>query len=145
MPVFRWGDVFQDLEREVDRLLQGAEFSLPSIQPGRQFPAVNFYETETEYFLTAELPGMNAENLEITLTSGILTLKGQREVPEGATEDRFRRQERFHGNWQRSISIPSQVKEDGLTASFKDGLLQIRLSKIEKTEPRQIPITDGNN
>ncbi|VAX38674.1 hypothetical protein MNBD_PLANCTO02-3053 [hydrothermal vent metagenome] len=147
MPVYRWGatwDVLHDLEREVDRLLLGAEFSFPGIRLGRQFPAVNFYETETEYILTAELPGMVAEDLELTIAAGILTLKGQREIPESISEERFRRQERFHGSWQRSISLPGQVQEEILTASFKEGVLEIHLPKVEKTEPRQIHVTDGN-
>jgi len=147
MPVFRWGEawnVFHDLEREVDRLLQSANFTLPEIRWGRQFPAVNLYETESEYILTAELPGLKSEDLELTIANGILSMSGSREDPNDVPEDRFRRRERFRGSWQRSFSIPNRVEEDKLSAAFKNGVLQIHLPKLAEATPRKIEVTDVN-
>lgn len=148
MPVFRWGqswDPFHDLEREVDRLLQGVNFAFHGIRFGRQFPAVNLYELDDEYLLTAQLPGTRAEDLDLTIAGGILTLKGQRSDPEGVPDDHFRRHERFRGSWQRVLSLPDRVQEDRLRADFSNGVLQIHLPKLEQTAPRQIRVTEGGD
>jgi HSP20 family protein len=148
MPVFRWGhswDAFQDLEREVDRLLNSVNFAFSGIRIGNQFPAVNLYELKNEYLLTSELPGTKAEDLEITISNGLLNIKGRRTEPNGVPEDRYRRQERFHGSWQRTLSIPDRVREEALTADFVDGILRIRLPKGEQEQARRIAVAEGSD
>jgi len=147
MPVFRWGqnwDAFHDLEREVDRLLSSVNFTFQGIRLGRQYPAVNLYEQDEEFLLTAELPGIRTEDLELTIAGGILTIKGKRTDPDDVPEERFRRHERFRGNWQRSLSLPERVQEDKLSAQFNNGILKIRLPKAEELRTRQIPVVEGN-
>jgi HSP20 family protein len=147
MPVFRWGqtwDAFRDLEREVDRLLSNVNFTFQGYRVGRQYPALNLYELEDEFLFTAEVPGTKVEELELTMAGGIMTIKGLRSDPEGIPEERFRRQERLRGPWQRSISIPERVQEEQLTAELKDGLLKIHLPKVEDVSPRQIPVVEGD-
>lgn len=147
MPVFRWGhawDPLRDLEREVDRLLRGVNLSMQGFRLGRQFPALNLYELPDEYLITSELPGLKPEDLELTVASGVLTLKGQRDDPEGVAEDRFRRRERFRGSWQRSVTLPERIQEDALTAGFSHGVLKIHLPKAEALQPRQIPVVGGS-
>lgn len=146
MPVFRWGhswDAFHDLEREVDRLLESVNFTFHGIRPGRQYPAINLFERPTEYLITAELPGTKADDIELTIAGGVLTMKGRRAGPEGVSEDRYRRQERFRGVWQRSLTLPERVQEDGLTAEFNHGVLRVHLPKAPETKARQIPIFEG--
>ncbi len=148
MPVFRWGQswgAFQDLEREVDRLLQGVNLTYQGLRLGRQFPAVNLYELEDEYLLTAELPGTRSEDLELTIANGVLTIKGKRTDQEGAPENRYRRQERYHGSWQRSFTIPDRVREAELSAEFNHGILTIHLPKGEELRPRKIRVVEGND
>ena len=64
--------------------------------------------------------------------------------PDGISEDRFRRQERFLGSWQRALSIPERVHEDQLTAEFNNGILKIHLPKADELKPRQIPVAEGS-
>lgn len=147
MAVFRWGQPwvpFQDLEREVDRLLSSVSLGFPGIRFGRQYPAVNLYEVENELHLTAELPGVKADELEITVADGILTIRGRRVGPDGIPDDRYRRQERPRGNWQRSFQLPERVLEDQLAAEFMHGVLKIRLPRAPVSQPRQIKVQDGN-
>lgn len=146
MPIFRWGQAwstFQDLEREVDRLLHGVNLSLHGIRLGSQFPALNLYELDDEFLLTAELAGVATEDLDITVADGVLTIAGKRNAPEGVSEDNFRRNERFRGNWQRAINLPERVREEDLTAEFLNGILKIHLPKAEETPARQIPVVEG--
>jgi HSP20 family protein len=144
MALFRFGhhwDPFGDLEREVDQLLRSVNLTFQGFRLGRQYPAVNLYELENEFILTAELPGTRLEDLELTIAGGILTLKGRRDDSPDVPENRFRRSERFHGEWQRSLSLPERVREDELKATFVDGILKVRLPKGAQSPPRQITVT----
>ncbi len=146
MALFRWGhswDAFHDLEREVDRLLQSVNLSFQGLRFGRQYPPVNLYELPTEYLITAELPGVKSEELELTIANGVLSMTGRHANPEGAAEERFRRQERPRGVWQRSISLPDRVKADNLSAEFVNGILKVHLPKAEEVKPRHIPVAFG--
>ena len=145
MPVFRWGqtwDPFRDLEREVDQLLANVSL-FQGIRFGRQYPPINVYELENELLLIAELPGTRAEDLEVLISEGVLTIKGKRSGPEGVADDRFRRQERPRGAWQRSLTLPTHIHEDQLAAELSNGVLRIRLPKAPVAAPRQIPVTNG--
>jgi HSP20 family protein len=146
MPVFRWGqpwDPFRDLEREVDRLLASVNLGFQGVRVGRQFPAVNLYEADGSLILTAELPGVRPEDLEVLVADGVLTLRGKRGGPEGVPDERYRRQERLRGTWQRSLQLPERVLEDELSAEFTNGLLRIRLPRAPVSQPRQIRVVDG--
>lgn len=145
MPVFRLGqawDAFRDLEREVDRLLSGMSLT-QGIRYGRPYPAVNVYELPEELLITAELPGTRPEELELTVSDGVLTLRGKRVGPEGVPDESFRRQERLRGPWQRQLALPERILEDRLSAEFTNGVLTVRLPKAQSAVPRQIPVTDG--
>ncbi len=147
MPSFRWGqtwDPFRDLEREVDRLLQGVNLTLHGVRIGRRFPQVNLLELEDCYVLTAEIPGIDLKQLEVTTALGCLTIKGIRTPPEEAREDTFRRQERFHGPWQRTIQLPDRVHEEGMKADYSAGILRVTLPKAPSTAPRQIKVNEGS-
>ena len=148
MPVFRWGhtwDAWHDLEREVDRLLQSVHLSFQGIRLGRQYPPMNLYELDDEYLLTAELPGTRSEDLELTISGGVLTLKGKRDDTTEVPEERFRRYERFKGTWQRAITIPDRVREERLAAEFNSGVLKIHLPKAEQPAPRHIPVLESGD
>lgn len=148
MPVFRWGqawDPFRDLEREVDRLLASVSLSFSGLRLGREYPAVNVYELNDSLLLTAEVPGTRPEDLEVLVADGVLTLRGKRTGATGVPDDRYRRQERLRGEWQRSLTLPERIQEDKLSAELTNGILKIRLPKAAATIPRQIPVTDGNS
>lgn len=147
MAVFRWGhswsDAFSDLEREVDSLLQSVNLSFQGLRFGRQYPPINLYDLDDHYLITAELPGVSTEDLDLTIADGVLTIRGGRAGEEQADESRFRRQERPCGNWQRSISLPERVSEDGLKADLTNGVLKITLPRAVEEKPRQIQVTGG--
>lgn len=146
MPVFRWREnwnPFQDLEREVDRLLNSMSFPLQGVRLGRSFPQINFYEFEDHFLLTSELPGMRSCDLELSIAEGRLTLKGQRGPMNEFANETFIRNERFHGNWQRSITLPDRALEEGLKADLSHGILKITFPKAPEAVARQIPVQEG--
>ena len=145
MAFFRWGHPWSplgDLEREVDRFLRGMNLSIHGIRPGRQFPAINIYELEHEFLLTAEIPGTEPSELDLTVDAGLLTIKGVRNDVKEVPDDKFRRQERFRGTWQRNVSLPDRIIEEELHAEFTNGVLVIHLPKAKQPEPRRIQIVD---
>lgn len=147
MPVFRWRDNWEplrDLERQVDRLLEGIPFPFPAIRFERQFPPVNLYELDEEYLLTSELPGTTAASLELTVSNGVLTLKGNRPAPTGIGDEQFRRHERMWGNWERSLTVPERVIEEEVRAEFNNGVLKVHLPKAPEGKARQIQIVQSN-
>lgn len=103
-------------------------------------PAVDVQETPKSFVFTAELPGLGKDDIEITLEENLLTLSGARELEEKAEDETFHRIERAYGKFSRSFSLPSQVDNSQVEASFTDGLLTIEVPKSEQAQPRKIEI-----
>lgn len=145
MAVFRWGqhwNPIRDLEREVDRLLQGMNLSLQA-RSARRFPLINLLDEDDRYVLTAEIPGVDLADLEVSAANGVLTLKGLRKAPPEAREDSFRRQERFQGPWKRSLQLPERVNEEAMKAEYTLGILKVILPKLAGSAARSIPVIEG--
>jgi HSP20 family protein len=129
------------LRREVDRL-----FSDWPARSGwtvaRSFPAMNVWTDENTAVVTAELPGVAAEDIDIAVENDTLTVRGIRkpEELEGVT---FHRRERRFGRFSRSFRLPFQVDAGKVQAEFKDGVLNILLPRAEADKPRKIEITAG--
>ena len=103
-------------------------------------PAVDVQETDNSFVFTAELPGLGKEDVDITLEENLLTLSGERQLSETEEGETFHRVERSYGKFSRSFTLPSQVDNSQVAASFKDGLLTIEVPKSEQAQPRKIEI-----
>lgn len=148
MPVFRWGsalDAFRDLEREVDRWMKRVDIAFENPRLGRPFPSINLYEIQDGYLITAELSGCIAEDLDLSVTNGVVTMRGTRNTAGDIPEDRYRRSERPSGLWERSISVPERIDDDHIRAELVDGLLKLYLPKVPSGTPKQIFIADGRS
>ena len=146
MAVFRWGsalEAFRDLEREMDRWLRGIDQASYGPRLGRPFPALNLYELESEFLLVAELPGVQAEDLDVSIAGGSLTIRAKRQASSEVAEDKFRRSERLQGTWERSIALPDRVRDDDIQAELVNGLLKLHLPKVPVTEPRRISVVQS--
>lgn len=102
-------------------------------------PAVDVLETDDSLVLRAELPGLKREDVQITLESNTLTLKGERRF-ERKEDESFLRIETTYGAFSRSFTLPSNIRGDETRASFQDGILEIRIPKAEEARPRHIEI-----
>jgi HSP20 family protein len=105
------------------------------------YPAVDILESKEAYLLRAELPGMNKEDFNLELKEGTLTLTGERKPTKPAEGVEYRTVERVNGKFVRSFTLPESVKHDGIQATYKDGILEIRVPKAEEAKPRQIQIS----
>jgi HSP20 family protein len=104
-------------------------------------PAVDIYETDRhEVVLKAELPDMRREDINVTFENGVLTLKGERKFEQEVKKENFQRIERRHGSFSRSFTLPNTVDAGKISASYKDGVLTIRLPQREEAKPKQIAV-----
>ena len=134
----RWASLRDDL----DTLLE-----LPFLtSSGRQTqlfsgwtPALDLYQNNDNVVAIVELPGMRKEEIEISLQDGMLTIAGERKAESGQ-ENGAERTERFTGKFRRSITLPTRVDANKVTASYKDGILTVTLPKAEEAKPKQIQV-----
>lgn len=104
------------------------------------FPLVNLYTAENEALVTAEVPGIQADALEITVEDNILTLAGSRPQLESADGERLLRQERGSGRFTKAIQLPFRVDPEKVEAHLKNGVLELRLQRPEADRPRKIQV-----
>jgi len=132
-----------NLRDELDRLFEGSLGDLARAPQllGVWNPAVDLYEDKDNVIVKAELPGLKREDIEVSLHDGALSLSGERKSEEKIENAEVRRTERFVGRFQRTITLPSSVKGDKVSAQYKDGILTVTLPKAEEAKPRQIQVS----
>lgn len=138
----RW-DPFADLfdfRREMDRLIDTFFGRTPVLREEAWAPAVDIYETKDALVVKAELPGVKPEEVEVSIAGNTLTLKGERKREAEVSEKGYYRLERSYGSFQRSLELPSVVDADKVKATYKDGLLEVRLPKKEEAKPKEIKV-----
>ena len=141
MELVRW-EPFTDLRnfRSVFSDLFDDNFGrAPSVS--RWHPAVDVLDSKDAYLIRAELPGMKKEDIHVEVKDGTLILSGERKSEKPAEGVEYRHVERVAAKFWRSFSLPETVKQDGIEASYKDGILEVRVPKVEKAKPRQIEIS----
>jgi len=128
------------LREAMDRLFDGA-FTRPlSTGFGVQVPAVNMYQTDDEVIVQATLPGMKVEDVQITITGDVLSLKGEFKENSESKDKSYHIREQTYGAFERSLRLPVGVLADKSKAEFKDGILSITLPKSEDERPKTITI-----
>ena len=110
---------------------------------GMWAPLVDIYENEGAFVLKAELPGFTKDDVQIELHNNRLTLRGGRKQESEAKEDQYHRREHAYGRFERSVMLPTVIDANKVTASFKDGVLELRLPKSEAAKPKRIAIHEG--
>ncbi len=122
------------LQEEMNRLFNdyGVRYS--------KFPAVNIYSTNEEVILTAEIPGLNKEDLNISVHDNNITIEGERKEPKQKADTTFHRKERGLGKFIRSFRLPYEVDSEKTKAKYQDGILTVTLPRLEATKPRKISV-----
>ncbi len=118
------------------------DFTLPDFWTAEQewLPPFDVSETENEIIVRAELPGMDVKDIDIALTDGLLTIKGERELEKEDKKENYHRIERQFGSFSRSLNLGEKVKADGIEAGYKDGILTVTLPKAEESKPKKIEV-----
>ena len=143
MELVRW-EPFGDFDnvRSVFNDLFDENFERSWTQPSRSkwHPAVDVLESKDSYLIRAEVPGMKKEDIHVEVKDGTLVLSGESKSEKPAEGVEYRHVERISAKFYRSFALPKTVKQDGIDAKYKDGILEIRVPKAEQAKPRQIEI-----
>ena len=106
-------------------------------------PPLDVHETEDHIVVTASLPGIRPDDVEITMVGQTLTLRGEFKADEGVGREQYLYRERRYGTFNRTLQLPVRVEGDKAEATFSDGILTLRVPKAEEVKPRQIRISAG--
>lgn len=135
---------FREME-EMERMME-ENFGRPTMWrrlPEEEYiwaPSIEMYEKNNNYILRLEIPGVNPEDVDISLTGETLTVKGERKAPGDIRDEAYQVCEMCYGSFSRSVTLPEPVDSAHIKATFENGILDIRIPKAEESKPRQIKI-----
>ena len=140
MSLVKW-DPFREFNMMNDRLgyFFGRAPDVPASTTAWN-PSVDIFENDNEIVFKAELPGLNAKDIEVKLENNVLMLKGERRFEKETKEENYHRIEREYGTFSRSFALPTAVNADKVSAEYKDGILKVTLPKKEEIKPKPIKI-----
>lgn len=136
--------LFGDLDRlrqELDTLFNQSDWGGIRSNPRVGYPLINTGETQDAVHVYVFAPGVDADKLEVNLQSNLLSIRGERKRDDGAGGDgTTHRRERFGGEFSRMVTLPDTVDPDAVEASFRNGILTIRIAKRSEVQPRRIEV-----
>ena len=142
----RWNP-FAEIEDILDRYNRQVSRNAPASNGNREIlqktdwsPVVDISEDQDAFLIRAELPGINKEDVKVSVHDGVLTIQGERRDEHESKENKRHRVERFYGHFARSFTLPDHVDDENIKASYKDGILELTLAKQEKAKPRAIEV-----
>ncbi len=140
-----WGsespfEELSSLRRQMDWLTNGFTRGFFREPGAGVFPLTNVTEDRDNYYVRAELPGLKADDLEISVTGESLSISGERKLPAEDAKAQYHRRERDAGRFSRIISLPGQINTGKVEAHSADGVLTVVLPKAEEAKPRQISV-----
>jgi HSP20 family protein len=147
MALIRWEPAreLNTLQNEMNRLFNTfIDTPLPNggtAGQRRWLPAMDLVETEDDFVLRADLPGVSQEEVNIELEDNVLTISGQRKSEHEERKEGFHRVERAYGTFARSLTLPKGVNAEAIKASFDRGVLEVRIAKPEERKPRKVAIS----
>ncbi len=130
------------LRREMDRLWENffGERPFARIWEREWAPSLDMSETKDNYVVKAEVPGIDAKDIDISLTGDVLTIKGEKKQEKEEKEEDYHLIERGYGSFSRSVRLPVEVESSKIKASYKNGILSITLPKSEKVKAKEVKI-----
>jgi len=135
-------NAMEQIRREMGRMFEGQ----PSLAEGSNIatsdwvPAVDIKETEKEFLIHADIPGVDPNDIDVHMEDGMLTIKGERESETKEEKEGYKRVERQRGSFYRRFSLPDTANADKISAKSKNGVLEITIPKQEKAQARKIQV-----
>jgi len=127
---------------EMDRLWNRFSGETPFARTFNEMwsPSVDISETKDDFVIKAELPGLEAKDVNVSISGDILTIKGEKKAEEEEKDEHYHRVERYSGSFQRVFQLPSGVKADKIEANFDKGVLKVTLPKVEEAQKKEIEV-----
>jgi len=152
MSVVKWSPIkeLEDMRRDMDRLFE--EFFTPHrrmfswrrpLEAEAIVPNIDMFDRKTEIVIRVDLPGVEKDNIELTVTKDTLTIKGSIKQDETIKDEDYYARERSFGTFARTITLPQEVDSTKAKASYKNGVLEITLPKKEEAKPAEIKVEIG--
>jgi HSP20 family protein len=140
---YRWNPIKEvtQLQQQLGELLSEREGPLGWLSRGRGYPAVNVVTTPRELVVTAQLPGVSRDDIDLTITENTIAIKGERRTPELPPDARYHRQERQAGAFVRAVQLPDNVDTEKAVARYVSGILTVTLPRVAETGPRRIALS----
>jgi len=130
----------KEINRMFDKFFRSDVADGGSFFPAPWSPAADVAEHDDKYVVSVELPGVNKEDVNITMQDNVLVIRGEKKQEKETKESDYRRFERSYGSFQRTFALPISVKTENIDAAYKDGILTVTLPKAEEAKPRQIDV-----
>lgn len=151
MAILRWRDPFETtaftelsrLQEEMNMLFAKFFGERTPVRNAGVFPAVNVAQNDENVYVTAELPGIASEDIDITIEEDSIVIKGERKVEPEGDDVSYHRREREGGKFNRTIAIPTRIQTNKAVAVARDGILKLTLPKAEEVKPKRIEIKVG--
>jgi len=129
-------DPFTALQRQMNELFANFGQGFPASREGWLSPAMDVKETDKDVLVSCELPGVEQKDVEITLSEGVLTIKGEKKAEKDEKKGDYRVVERSYGSFQRQLALPGEVDPDKVDAKFKDGVLTLTLPRPAEVQAK---------
>lgn len=138
-------DLFRDMSDQMNRILSTRfdNFLLPDETPFSEkewLPAVDIKEEADKFLVRADLPGVEAKDIEVSLENGMLSISGKREAESKEEKEGYRRVERVHGEFYRQFTLPDSADPEKVSAKCDKGVLEITIGKTEGRKPKRITV-----
>jgi HSP20 family protein len=130
-----WRDL-ERLQREMNRIVEGAGNGMRS-----EFPPLNIWANDENAMITAEVPGIDVNELDISVVGDTVTLVGSRSEAQDDTESTYHRRERWQGKFSRTVQLPFRINVDRVDATYSNGILHVILPRAEADKPQRISIS----
>ena len=142
-PAWHWRNQWDEMDRlrkEINLLTEGLLGRQFMESSAGVFPLMNVTEDTNNFYIRAELPGMKAEDLDISVTGGSFSISGERKIEEEKENIKYHRRERESGKFSRIVNLPSQIDTEKVEANMVNGVLKVTLPKSEAAKPKQITV-----
>jgi len=136
-------NVLSQFQRDLDRVFRNvdsAEDNDSTIATSTWMPSVDIKEDADAFTIEADIPGVDPKDIEVSMENAVLTIKGERNLEKREEDKAYKRVERLHGSFYRRFSLPETADPDKISASGKNGVLQVRIPKREIAQPRKITV-----
>ncbi len=133
-------NMLEQMRHDMDRIFANRENDSSNSDISQWSPAVDIKETDDNFVIQADVPGVNPKDIEVHMENGMLTIRGERQSETKEEEKGYRRVERVSGSFYRRFTLPDTADAEKISAKSKDGVLEITIPKQEKEQPRRIEI-----
>ncbi|MCB1774434.1 MAG: Hsp20/alpha crystallin family protein [Gammaproteobacteria bacterium] len=132
--------LLDQMRREMERSMDTRTAEGSSVATSDWVPAVDIKEEDSDFVIVADIPGVDPKDIEVHMDNGILTIKGEKESEKKDEREGYKRVERTFGSFYRRFSLPDTADPDRISANSNHGVLEVRIAKQEKVQPRKISV-----